>query len=197
MSVADNIALGCQAATRQAVEQAARLANAYDFITALPQVGTGQLFRPGGFEGKENQRGGTASAWREQATGITWRGAQQPVPATCHAFLAVRALQGFDTLVSDKLLSGGQRQRVAIARALVRDPALLILDEATSGETPGEGRDKARVVRPRAAAASMAGEQEWAGRLTLPSHTPMVMRSAGCRERGGSAGGIGPCDAHA
>jgi ABC-type multidrug transport system fused ATPase/permease subunit len=85
-SVAYNIGYGRYAATREQIEQAARSANAHEFVSALPQ--------------------------------------------------------GYDTVIGDEgiRLSGGQKQRIALARALLKDPAILILDEATAMFDPeGEG----------------------------------------------------------
>jgi ABC-type multidrug transport system fused ATPase/permease subunit len=90
--------------------------------------------------------------------------------------------QGYDSVVGEhgSTLSGGQKQRIAIARAILRDPAILIFDEATSQIDP-ESEEKIHeamkeFIRGRTAIiiAHRLVTVMWASRIVVMDHGRII-----------------------
>jgi ATP-binding cassette subfamily B protein len=92
--------------------------------------------------------------------------------AEAHGFVSAMPA-GYDSPVGERgaLLSGGQRQRIALARALYREPALLVLDEATSAV---DNETEAAIQRSLARIAHQRSTLVVAHRLSTVRHADAI-----------------------
>ena len=105
---------------------------------------------------------------------------------SAEADVFIRALpQGYDTIVGERgqKLSGGQRQRISIARVLLKDPPVVILDEATSAV---DNETEAAIQRSLARISQDRTTIVIAHRLSTIVHADqvVVLEAGSVRERG-------------
>lgn len=93
--------------------------------------------------------------------------------AESHEFVSALP-EGYDTPVGERgaRLSGGQRQRIALARAFYRDPAILVLDEATSAV---DNETEAAIQRSLGATAGRRTTLVVAHRLSTVRHADTIL----------------------
>ncbi len=104
-------------------------------IGGLTAPSSGQVLR-GGSVGYAFERPALLGATVADAVGYGTSLGTPEVPDACRAAqvhdVVVRLPEGYDTPMADTPLSGGEAQRLGLARAVVRDPQILVLDDATA-----------------------------------------------------------------